>query len=307
MAKFLEDIGKDAKDLLSVDYSTDGTVKITTQAKPANGFTVKAILNRSVKRDKALREVVVASFEPKIELKPHNVELSGKITSTREFSGTIARKDILGVGSKLEFSANRNPDTLTAVLGLIYKTDKFSSRGKISYPVIAKKTQAKFNVDSVFKSSNVNVGFGAAITTDPTTNPVVELNGAFGYEEHNSQFSARVNHTLHTEVVQFGLSFFRILNSVSKWAIDLSSDNTFERVNVITGGDYKVDAFTTLKGKLVVRKHKNTDIRTGLSVKQVWAPNVTTVFAADLNTRAFFGDDGGEPHSFGVEVKYEDK
>jgi len=235
------------------------------------------------------------------------LELCGKITSTREFSGTVARKDIVGAGSKLELTVNSHPDTLTGVLGLIYKTDKFASRGKISYPIIAKKTQVKFNVDSVFKSSNLNVGFGAAITTDPTTNPVVELNGAFGYEEKNSQFSARVNHTLHTEVVHFGLSFFRILNSLSKWAVDLSSDNTFEKVNVSTGGDYKVDPFTTLKGKLVLRRHKNTDIRTALSLKQIWAPHVTAVFATDLNTRAFIGDDGGEPHSFGVEIKFEER
>jgi len=307
MAKFLEDIGKDAKDLLSVDYPIDGTVKFSAQAKPHNGFIIKALLNRSVKRDKAVREVAVASFEPKLDIKDHHLELSGKISSTKEFSGTVARKDIVGVGSKLELTVNRNIDTLTGVLGLIYKTDKFASRGKISYPIVAKKTQVKFNVDSVFKSSNLNVGFGAAITTDPTTNPVVELNGAFGYEEKNSQFSARVNHTLHTEVVNFGLSFFRILNSVSKWAVDLASDNTFEKINVTAGGDYKVDLFTTLKGKLVVKRHKNTDIRTGLSLKQVWAPNITAIFATDLNTRAFFGDEGGEPHSFGVEIKFEEK
>jgi hypothetical protein len=307
MAKFLEDIGKDSKDLLTVDYPTDGTVKLSAQAKPTNGFVIKALLNRGVKRDKTLREVAVATFEPKFEIKQHHLELSGKISSTKEFSGTVARKDLFGVGSKLELTVNRNPETVTGVLGLIYKTDKFASRGKISHPLIAKKAQTKFNVDSVFKSSNVNVGFGAAITTDPATNPVVELNGAFGYEEKNSQFSARVNHTLHTEVVGFGLSFFRILNNVSKWAIDLSSDNTFDRVNVTTGGDYKVDAFTTLKGKLVVKKHKSTDIRTGLSLKQVWAPNVTAIFATDLNTRSFFGDEGGDPHSFGVEVKFEEK
>jgi len=41
-----------------------------------------------------------------------------------------------------------------------------------------------------------------------------------------------------------------------------------------------------------------------LALKQQISPSLLATVGTDLNTRAFFGNETGEPHSFGVEFKF---
>jgi len=52
---------------------------------------------------------------------------------------------------------------------------------------------------------------------------------------------------------------------------------------------------------------KDSELRTVLSLKQQISSSFTAIFGADINTRSFFGHEGGDPHSFGVELKFDHK
>jgi len=302
-AVFVEDIGKDARDLLSQDFPSEGVVKFTTQTKTIEGFTLKSTLNRAVKKDKSIvREVVGAAFEPKLDINS-NLEVSGKITSNREVTGTIAARDILGAGTKLEVSVLASGDSIAASPTLTYKNHNVAVKSKITYPIAGKSSDVKLTADVGFYTSDFHGGIGASVVTDPT-NTLILLDGVASYTVKKSQFLARAVHGVGTDRVSLGLSVLHHYDLFTKIAGDVQTDTTLERINVSAGGEYRVDRSTTLKGKVVYKQNKkDTDLRTALALKQQISPSLLATVGTDLNTRAFFGNETGEPHSFGVEFK----
>jgi len=308
MAKHLEDIGKDAKDLLNTDFPSEGAIKLTTQCKTSENITVKSTLGRVIKRDKTVREVVTAVFEDKIELTDRNIELSGKISSSNDISGTITVKDIIGDGSKLELNVSQTADGLSAAPQLIYKNHNLAVKSKVVYPIKGKKSDIKLFVEGGFHTGHLHAGLGSTITLEPAST-IISLEGLSCYSLANSQITGRVNHTLHSALVGLGLSYYNVLDSSSKIAFELTTDTTFDKWNLVAGGEHKYDKNTAVRGKLVYKQvsKKDTELRTVLALKQQICPCLTAIFGTDLNTRSFLGHEGGDPHTFGVELKFDHK
>jgi len=308
MAKQLEDIGKEAKDLLSQDFPSNGSIKITTQAKNSENVTVKSTLSRYVKREKVSREIICATYEEKYENKQHNLELNGKITTNNEYNGTVTLKDLIGSGSKIELHVHKTPDSLTASPTVTYKTDSVAIKTKLVYPISSEKKSAlKLFVDAGFLGSNLYGGIGTTITLD-APKAAIDIEGVASYTDKRYQLTAKAKHNLQTNIMGFGLSYFYKLASRTTLAVEVTSDTTLEKFNLTAGAQKKLDKFTTLKGKAFFKhSKKDTEIRSGLALKQHISPSILATFGVDLNLPLLFGQEIGEPHSYGAEFKFENK
>jgi len=307
MAKHLEDIGKDAKDLLSQDFPSDGSFKITTQAKNSENVTVKSSISRHVKKDKVSREVISAVFEERYEDKVRNLELHGKITTNNEYNGSVTVKDLIGYGSKIELNLYKTPDSISASPSVTYKTDSVAIKSKIMYPLSGRKSAIKLFVDAGFLLSNIYGGFGTSLTLD-SPKATIDLEGVASYTDKNFHLTAKGKHNLQSNIFGFGLSFFYRLARRSTLAVEVTSDSTLETFNITAGGQSKCDKYTTLKGKAAFKQSKkDTEIRSSLSLKQRVSPSILAIFGADLNLPLLFGQEIGDPHSFGFELKFENK
>jgi len=158
-----------------------------------------------------------------------------------------------------------------------------------------------------FLFSSLYAGIATTIGLDsPRTS--VDLEGVVSYADKNHQLTARVKHTLQNSIVNLGLSYYFLLNSKWPFAIEVNSDTAFDKLSVNLGAEKKVDQYTTVKGKTVFRhSKKETEIRSGLALKQQICPCLWATFGSDLNLAKFLGNDIGEPHSFGIELKFINK
>jgi hypothetical protein len=308
MAKHIEDIGKDAKDLLTESYPIDGTLKITTQTK-SGGFTPKITLNRyTVKREKgAAREIVTAGFEPKYEIKQHNLELNGKLASTNDFSVGSSVRDVIGEGSKLEVNLTRTDrDGLNGSATASYQSEAVAVKTKLIYPLSPNKA-TKLNSEVVYhhRASNINIGVGVDLTVEEAAHiyPVAVM----GLSINDTQYKGFVRYDLYSSYLNWGFSYWQKLSNTCRFAIDIFSEDNSAKTSFNTGYECKVDDNTTVKGKCKVSKTKDRlDYRVGASLKQKLSPSVIAIIGADLNPRSFLGSSDGEPHSFGLEIKFQD-
>jgi hypothetical protein len=309
MAKHLEDFGKDAKDLLSQDFISDGTIKITTQSKNSENVTMKSTLSRVIKKDKFVREIISATFEPKYEDKVNNYDINGKITSNNEYNGTLVLKDYIGSGSKMEININKTTETIAVSPTVSIKTDTIAGKAKLNYPLSSvKKSPVKFITEGSFFIAPFLAGLGTTFTMD-TPKAAIDIEAVVAYEEKNSQAAFRAKHTLQSSLISFALSYFyKQPDAKTTYAIEGNTDSTFEKFDISLGGDLKCDKYTTLKAKGVLKhSKKDTEIRSALALKQQICPSLLASFGVDLNLPLLLGQDLGEPHSFGVELKFDNK
>jgi len=309
MAKHLEDIGKDAKDLLSESYPIDGTVKITAQTKSL-GFTPKITLNRSVKREKALaKEIVTAFFEPKYEIKEHNIEFTAKCTSAYDAAFGTSVRDLIVHGSKIELNVNRSErDGTNGVALASYKNESVAVKGKITHPLTPKKP-TKLNTEAVFhhSGSNSNVGVGVDVNYDDNQFQIF-TEAVLSHSTPDTQYKALARYDVYDSKWNWGWSVWQKWSDKCNLALDIQSEDSFAKLSVTTGSECKVDDSTTLKGKWKVIKSKDRlDYRIGASLKQKVSPNIIATLGTDLNPRAIVGSTGdGDPHSFGFELKFQE-
>jgi len=196
--------------------------------------TFKTSLFRSIKKDKVTKEAISATYEEKYEDKAHNLELSGKLTTNSEYTGTVLLKDLIGAGSKFELNINKTPDSLSASPLLIYKTDNLAFKGKMVYPISGKKSPIKLAGEMGFLFSSLYGGIGTTISRD-TPKTSIDLEGVAAYADKNHQLTARVKHTLQSAIVNLGLSYYYRYHSRCPVAFEVNTDTTFEKFSVNAG------------------------------------------------------------------------
>jgi len=305
MAKHLEDIGKDAKDLLNEGYPIDGNVKVTSQFK-THGLVPKFTLNREVKREKtAVRETVKAAFEPKYEIKEKNVEFTGKLTSGHEFSGGGSCRDLIATGSKVEANVSRSDkDGINGVAIASFKNDSAAVKGKLTYPFTPKKP-IKLFAELVLHhfSTNSNVGVGTEVCFEGDTAHVYG-EGVLSHTCDDSQYKGHLRYDVYDNSLNCGLNYIQKFNDKSNWAFDIFSEDWSSKTTFSAGNEYKCSDSCTVKGKWrVIKNNERVDYRFGASMKHKLSPFVTATIGADLNPRSFLGSLDGDAHSFGLELK----
>jgi len=312
MAKHLEDIGKDAKDLLIESYPNDGTVKFTAQTKALN-FTPKIVLNRSSKREKGgVKELVSATFDPKYEVKEHNLEFNGKLTSSYDLNVGASVRDFVGHGSKVELNLSRSErDGLHGISILSYKSDLVAVKGKFTYPLTPKKP-TKVNSEIVLHhgGSHSNVGVGVDIILEDNIAQIF-TEAVVAHTDKDTQYKGFARYDVYESKFNCGFSLWQKWSERCNWAFDILLEDYFAKTSFTAGSECKCDDSTTVKGKWKVTKTKDRlDYRVGASLKQKVSPHIIATLGADLNPRSFFvvgqttGD--GEPHSFGLDIKFQE-
>jgi len=306
MARHLDDIGKDAKDLFCEGFPIDGTVKVAVQTR-ALGFIPKVTLIRALKREKSTtKEVVSAVFEPKYEWREHNLEFTSKFSTSSELSGGVSARDIFTKGTKIDITANRSErDGLSGVFGGAYRNDSFSFKGKLCYPFAPKKP-IKANVEGVFHVvENTNVGVGVDVTLEGEV-ARIKTDAVVAYTTKENQFKGLFRYDVYESTVLWGLSYFQKISPRTNWGLDITTDGNPAKSTFSVGADHKVDDFTSVKGKWILKQTDKTDYRFGVALRQKVTPFVTATFGADLNPRNFLGSTEGDAHSFGFELKLQD-
>jgi len=309
MAKHLEDIGKDAKDLLTESYPIDGTVKITSQIKVQSlGVTPKITFNRYIKREKgAAKEIVTAILEPKLEIKEHKLEITGKFTPANDITVGSSVRDVVVQGSKLELSVNRSDkDGITGVAGASFKNESVAVKGKLSYP-LSPKNPTKISTEAVFhhSSSNSDLGLGVEVSLEEAAHIFPEL--VLAHSTSDTQYKGLIRFDFYKSSLNWGFSVLTKWSDKCKTVIDVYSEDNSNKMTYTSGAEYRADEFTTVKGKTKVIKNKDRfDYRVGASLKQKVSPYVLATFGADLNPRSFLGSTEGDLHSFGLEIKFQE-
>jgi len=309
MSKHFGDIGKDSRDLISDDFPSDGIVKLTTQSKTSDGLTAKATLKRHTKGG---REQVETLIEPKYEWKEKNIEISGKLSTTSDFSGTVAVKDLIK-GSKVEISGSTNEKSTTSKLVLSHKTDPVAAKVTFTLPLdkSPKQPPPKINGDVVFQYPD-NLFVGANVFVDVHEKLGVKGEGAVGYTKDQWQITGRGSYTPSTlkegSSIIWGVSFFHKVSDSIRWALDFETDQALKKgPSGVVAAEYKIDNFTTVKGKFSIKDPAKPEARIGLVGKQKINSFFSVNLGADLNARNILsGDSSDGPHTFGVEFKLQE-
>jgi len=286
----------------------DGTVKVTSQTT-LWGILHKQTLNRTLKREKTgVREVVTISFEPKYEVKEHNLELTSKFSTANDFSVGTTVKDLIGNGSKVELSVSKSEkDGFNGIALASYKSEPFALKGKVTYPLVPKRP-IKLNTEAVVHLAgyNSNVGVGVDVSLE---GEIARINteGVLSHNTKDSQFKATARYDVYNSSLLWGFSFFQKVSEHNNWTFDLTSEENSSKNTFTVGSDYKVNDHTSVKGKWKLVKEKDkVDYRFGASIKQKLSPCVTATLGSDLNPRSFIGSNEGDPHTFGLEIKLQD-
>jgi len=308
MAKHLEDIGKDAKDLLTESFPIDGTVKVTGQGQ-VFGLVQKLTISRTLKREKgSVREIVSAAFEPKYDWKDQNLEFTGKFTSGHDVTVGSSVRDLLGQGSKIELNASLlGRDGMNGGVIASYKNDILALKAKAIYPLTPKKP-LKVSAETVLhhSGSNSNVGLGVDVCLEGDT---VKIFGesVLSHTAPDAQYKAHLRYDVYDSSLNGGLSFWQRFSEKSSWAFDILSEEWATRTTFTAGSEYKCSDACSFKGKWKVTKNSDkTDYRFGASLKYKVSPHVIATIGSDLNPRSFLGSLDGEPHSFGLELKLQE-
>jgi len=122
------------------------------------------------------------------------------------------------------------------------------------------------------------------------------------------QLKGQVRYDVFESGLIGGVSLWHRVSDKNNWAFDISSENYGgNKTTFTTGTEYKVDDSTNVKGKWrLIKNNDRVDYRLGASLKQKLSSHVTVIVGSDLNFRSFIGSSEGEPHSYGLEIKFQD-
>jgi len=212
-----------------------------------------------------------------------------------------------------------------------YKHEQATVKAGVKYPF---KDNTHVNWNGEFTLRHEDVHAGADIRFDqavPAASPEGEqpkdrflYNFKAAYVTPDFQAMAHAEDQVNKEkttVAKFpvfhllNFNFLYAVTSAIKFGFGASVErNNARGVELSTGGEYKVDKDTVVKGKFSVvqaPKPEDREFRIGVAAKQNLTERVNVTVGADINARALLGAPGAaslgttKPHSFGFEVKFQ--
>jgi hypothetical protein len=303
MAKFYDDIGQDSNDLLTKGYPVNGSLKVSAETKTADGVSLIATIRRFVK-DKAV--AVELGLEPKYEWAARNVELSGNVNTSAEYSGTATLKDVGTKGTKIGVTASSNAKGVSYKATTSLKNDNAAVKAAGTFALGDKPIVLEGSVVYAYEKRFFG-GLSGNFTTSSGDKNAVVLGGAkVGVEQGDIQ--AHLSGNLTEKNLLIGVGWFQKISSALKIGANAIVDAKQVAGPAATlGSEYKFDDLTALKNKVGVQYHsdgsKPWEARLGVGLKHALSSNLTSTIAADVNVRQLLGTNAGADHSFGLEVK----
>jgi hypothetical protein len=306
MATFYDDLGKNADDLITKGFPAEGSVKVSTETKTANGLTLVTTGRKFVKNSVEGVEVLL---EPKAVWAEKNVELTGKISTDSAYEAGVSVKDLGAKGSKLSLTVNQAKTGNSLKAGADFKNENVAVKAAVTYPDDAAAKPINAEASAVVAYEKVNVGakvnYATAFTKDnKETASSFFWNAKVGYLQPLYQLVGYFNNANKSNVV--GGSFYQEVTPAVKLGASFSVDRANEKAApaASVSGDYKYAADTLVKSKLsVFSKDAAKELRLALALQQNWTSSSTVTIGADLNALQLLGSNQNAPHSFGLEVK----
>jgi len=330
MSKPYEDIGKEGSDFLFKGFPNSGFFKITAETKTPNGLTVTSTGSRSLEiKDGTTEEKLSGSVEPKFELKSHNIELTGKLSTLGEFEGGFSVKDLVTKGTKFSLTAlHSDKDGAAVKSSVAFKNDLVSTKAGVKYP-FKSKTYVNWNGEVVFRYPEflfwgVDIRFDSAVRgtsdTHESEQPKNQIfwNARTGYVSDKNHVTVGFENVANKDkktskhnpaLSTVSVNLFRVVNESFKIAFGVNHEiKQVKGTEINVGGEYKLDKHTSLKGKLAIVEAKDSgdrEVRLGLAAKQSLTENSVVTLGADINTRALWPQQVGstKPTSLGFEIK----
>jgi len=309
MAKFFDDIGKDSNDLLSKDLPLSGAAKVTVETKNDSGVTLVATGRRYIKGKDSLVE---ATFEPTIDWSSQNVEIKGNFSSNSEYSKTVSVKDLGTKGTKLSLGAAQKVGNTTVTAGFSFKNENVAVKIADTYPINGDPMVFDGSFVGAYEKK-IFVGLTSTYTMSSGDKPSAFLyGGKLGFDQPEFQGHVHARNAVKDKKDQMllGAGWFHKISDVLK----IGAGATFDTKNVQGPSvnlvaDYKFDSSSSLRSKIGLQSHpdssKPADLRLGFGLKQLFSKNATAIFGADLNARILAGQNSGDDHTFGVEIKFQ--
>jgi hypothetical protein len=301
MARFFDDIGQDSTDLLTKGFPNAGTVKVSAETKTNNGVSLVATGRRFLKSNAANVEL---GFEPKYDWSARNVELSAKVNTSSEYSGTVTLKDFLAKGTKFAGDIAVSEKGSTYKETVSYKNDNVATKASVSHALddsskpmviegsVAGTYEKRFfgGLNATFTSGTSAFGGGAKLGLD------------------QSDFQAHLFAASTEKSLLLGAGWFQKASAALKVAARASTDVKGAVGHGATlASEYKFDDLTTLKSKVSLQtftdESKPAEARVSLGLKQLLSANFTATLGADVNARQLLGSNSGGDHTFGLELK----
>jgi len=304
MAKFFDDIGLDSNDLLSKGFPSAGTYRVIAETKTDNGVSLVATGRRFVK-DKAT--AVDLNLEPKFDWSAKNVELSGALNTSAEYSGTVTLKDLGAKGTKFALNAASKAGSIAVKDTVSYKDDNVATKAAVTYSLADKPLNLEGSVVGAYEKRYFG-GANAGYTLAAGDKAAALLWGVkAGVDQSDAQVHLFANATDKNLFV--GAGWLQKISSALRLAANLTADaKQVAGPSATVGLENKFDDLTTLKSKVNVQTHtdgsKPVEARLGLGLKQSFNKNVSATVGLDINARQVLGTNAGPDHSFGVDVKF---
>jgi len=310
MAKFFDDIGKDSADLLSKDFPASGTAQVSVETKNDSGVTLLVTGKRFIKGKDSLIE---AQFEPTFDWAEKNLEIKGSLSTNGEYKDTVTLKDLGTKGTKLSAGFTHKPAGGIVTGGFSFKNDVVAVKLGGGYPI---KKESGPNVEGSLVAAyekKIFAGLSSTYALEGEKDPSAFTYAAkvgFDQPEFQGHISARSAIKDKKDQLLLGAGWYHKLSDVLR----LGAAATFDAKNVAgpsvqVAADYKFDALTSLKAKLGFQAYpdgaKPADLRLGFGLKQYFTKSATVTFGADLNGRTLAGQNSGDEHSFGVDLKFQ--
>jgi len=309
MAKFFDDIGKDSDDLLTKDFPSGGSAKVSIETKNDSGVTIAASGRRYLKGKDTLVE---GTLDPTWDYAAQNLEVKGKLSTDGKYSGTVTLKDVGSKGSKLSVTTSKGEKGVSFGPGATFKNEAFAFKLGGTYPFNKDLgPSADLSLTATYEKK-VHAGAAVSYTLGSEKNAAALLWGIkLGVDEADFQGALHVRNAAKDKKDQLivGGSWFHKINSSLKVGASAAFDTKQVQGPTVTIADeYKFDDLTSLKGKFSFQAHpdssKISDIRLGFGIKQLFTKNASVNIGADLNARTLAGQNAGEDHGFGVELKF---
>jgi hypothetical protein len=297
MATQFDDIGKNASDLLSKGFPASGSFKVSASTKTPSGVSVDASAKRVYKGGNDSVELIL---EPKWSWSAHNVEFTGKLTTTDNYEGGVSVKNLGVDGTKLSATVIKNAGGSSIKVGSDFKNSSVAIKDSIVYPDDTAEKPIKITASGVVAYNDANIGAKVNYATGGKSDASLSWTAALGYAQGTWEASASL-----ADATNAAASFWqKVTDHVSLAAnfnVDLAADSPASSASF--GSVYKYDTDTTVRSKVSVSQ--KSDFRVGAGLTQSWNKCTSVTIAADLNALQIMGSNSGNAHSFGMEVKFQ--
>jgi len=292
--KFFDEIGKERNEVLNEHYLVNG-FKVRYEIKSKNFDLTSNVVN----------------FPPKhqsISLEPHWKyrwnEFQAKISSD-ENSAKLITNHIYTMGTQMELGLNSTKTGVHGMFSSSYSNERFGIKAKLIYPQNPLKNPIQLSKEIV--GQNGPTKFGLRLNTVVSHIREYSLESLFAYYlKNNSYFKTYLEYRFLNSEVNWGASFYNVLNPNTSLVFDLERRNSSQTVFTI-GAQSKISDTTIVKAKTsVTGPEEKKEWRIGFSVQHKLSRYFTTIISGDLNPRAFLDQrESIPPHSFGFEFKIE--